>query len=413
MGEHKSGSSPSLRVSSFDDSSSVAIGNFFNGLSIPSDTEFELYQTKSKKHPQYLIHGENERLLYDGQTDPEDNSNYCVAIYDPDSASVELYKAPLIVSQVSSKLKRKSSGPAVKQAGIHARLQRNALGQAFGTKKAKKAITSNEINKVDASKLEGSALDIVDSIKSTTEQLPSREELETKLDEFRPVPPYNLDATHVEDIYPLEGIISSHEWKYLRVDAILAETDWKKRLELFPFQDSHYIRSHLEKFTLDKNAQKKTIQLLYYLSVLLGTYRNRRLHQKQALMEALQDPPESLINGVLKRFTVVKAGLFGRRKDQSFLVDPQNEDKLLGYILALILHIDSFMIEIPPLSQELSLKSSKLSNLLKVLGCTIKPVTAAEAEVLGVKRSEMKTHKVAVLRVPFKLPEITRRKRRN
>ena len=71
-----------LKVSSVSTDPSVVVGAFFNGLEIPKNTLFDLY-----KHPsedEYLLHGENSTLEYNGLTlDNQDNNDYVVALYDP------------------------------------------------------------------------------------------------------------------------------------------------------------------------------------------------------------------------------------------------------------------------------------------------------------------------------------------
>ena len=59
-------------------------------------------------------------------------------------------------------------------------------------------------------------MDIVDTVKESTRDLPAQED---GVD--RPAPLANVDATNVEDIYPLENIIPEKDWQYLRVSSIL------------------------------------------------------------------------------------------------------------------------------------------------------------------------------------------------
>ncbi|GMG41402.1 unnamed protein product [Ambrosiozyma monospora] len=107
---------------------------------------------------------------------------------------------------------------------------------------------------------------------------------------------------------------------------------------------------------------------------------------------------------MLSKFTV----LSGNKK--SFTMDPINEDKLLSFMLALILKLDDYRVEIQPLAQELSLKTSKLSGVFKSLGCVIKNISAAEAKSLGLSKSAAASYKIASLTVPFKVPEVARRR---
>ncbi|CUM68242.1 uncharacterized protein PRCAT00005963001 [Priceomyces carsonii] len=398
-----------LRIASYDESPSLVVGSFFNGISIPPESDFNLY--KHKKSNDYILHGENNSLDYNGETDNKDDSEYFVAIYDPVHKSVDLQKAPFVRGHILSKSKRSYKGPAVKQAGIKNYLQRNALGEAFGTKKARAAITNIERNRIDSEKLQDAELDIVENVKESTQDIPTGAEMQQVVSNDRPTPAANVDATNVEDIYPLQNIIPEKEWSLLRVNPILNEDDEKKRLELLPYNKSIYISKRIPKLVDRKDTEK--LKVAYYTSLLFGVYENRRVKDKQTLMDRLQNKPsEVLIDGILERFAVQRATQFGKSKDRSFVIDPQHEDKLLCYLVALTLHIDDFAVELPPLAHELNIKPTKLVSICKTLGATVKSATAAQAEAFGIPKITASTYKVATLKVPFKLPELTRKTRR-
>lgn len=395
-----------IRISSYNEEPAAIVGSLFNGLVIPESTEFDVY--KHKKHEKYVIHGENETLEYNGATEEDDNNNdYIVGLYDPLNKSVDLYRAPYVNARVLAKSSRKYSGPSIKSDGIKFKNQRDALGQAFGTKKAKSAISSAERNKIDADKLADIELDIIDDISKNTETLPSRQKMAEEVVHDRPTPYANVEATNVEDIYSVTSIIPKKEWTYLRIQPLLDATDDKSRLELLPYGKSSFIAKILPSLVKQNNEEK--LQLAIYASLLFGVYANRRVKDKETLMTRLENKPsEMLIDGVLQRFTISKASQFGKSKDRSFMIDPHHEDKLLCYLLAIILHLSNFMVELQPLAHELTMKSGRLQNLFKALGCTVKGATAGQAEAFGIAKAMASTYKVATLKVPFKLPEMTR-----
>ncbi|CAR23909.1 DNA-directed RNA polymerase I subunit RPA49 [Lachancea thermotolerans CBS 6340] len=397
-----------INVERFESEPSIAVGSFFKGVRVPKRTKFELYRNK-KSADKYMIHGENDRIEYSGSTDDDSSasSQYVVGIYDPSKRSVQLYKAPVIATKVASKSKKDLSGPEIKQNNLRASALRNALGEAFGTKKAKKAIADIERNRIDSDKLVEAAVDIVDSVKTASKDLPTRQELQQVSSQDRTTPQANVDATDVEQIYPIHNIIPKKEWQFIRVGPVLKETDDQKRLELFPFTKSQYVSKKLP--TLTQAAQMTKLQLLYYVSLLLGVYENRRVSDKAKLLEHLNAPPEVLVDGILDRFTIVRPGQYGRSKERGFFIDPQREDKLLCYILAIILHLDNFIVEISPLAQELGLKPSKIVNLFKNLGAIVKGATVSQAEAFGIPKSAASTYKIATMKVPFKIPEMSRR----
>ncbi|CCH58366.1 hypothetical protein TBLA_0A05730 [Henningerozyma blattae CBS 6284] len=408
MSESKKRSFNEVEIEKVQDQPSVAIASFFKDFRAPTETTFNLY--KNKKNNEYLLHGENERLEYDGTTDSNSigSNQYLVGVFNSEKNKIELYKAPVIISKVSSKSKKHLAGPKIKsQSNERVSTLRNALGQAFGTKKAKKAISDLERNRIDADKLADSAVDIVGTVKAASKDLPTRAELEESGSAYRPTPLANLDATDVEQIYPIHNIIPKREWNFIRAGPILKEQDPEKKLELLPYTDSKYLAKKLSIF--QEPSQLPKLQLLYYLSLLMGINANKRINNKTKLLEKLNSPPEVLVDGILDRFTISRSSLTGRKKDQSYFIDPQNEDKLLCYILVIILHLDNFLVEVSPLAQELNLKPSKLATLFRTIGAIVKGCTVTQAEVFGIPKSSAASYKVATLKVPFKLPELTKR----
>lgn len=399
-----------VSVEDYQENPSVVVSSFFKGLHVPEDTKFDLYRRKASKE-QFILHGENDRLEYEGRTDlgSMDSKQYAVAVYNPDKKSVQLYKAPVLDAKVVPKSTKSLAGPAIKSSDVQASVMRTSLGETFGTKKAKRAIADLERNRIDSDKLADSAVDIVDSVKTASKDLPTRTDLEKSVTMDRPTPAANVEATDVEQIYPVENIIPKREWSFLPVGSLLKEADPEKRLEMLPYSKSQYLTKKLP--TLTQETQTTKLQMLYYLSLLLGVYENRRVSSKDRLLEKINTPPDTLLDGVLDRFTVPRSGQVGKSKNRSFFIDPQNEDKLLCYILILTLHLNNFIVEISPLAQELGLKPSRIVNLFRVIGAIVKGATVAQAEAFGIPKSSASTYKIATLKVPFKIPQMTRRGR--
>lgn len=403
----KSSKTTEIRVASCSEEPSVVVGSFFNGMLVPEKSNFDLFQHKHKQDS-YFLHGENSTLEYNGYTGEDENNDYIVALYDPAHKSVELYKAPMVYGKVTSLDSRVHKGPKVKSRGLQNFAQRNALGEAFGTKKAKAAIVDRERNRIDSDKLQDMELDIVDNVKELTLELPTRQQLQDATSVNRPVPPVNENATNVEDVYALHSIIPKKEWANIRINSIFDEESEEQRMEMLPYTKSAFVAKNLAKFVPLHNESK--VQMLYYASLLFGVFANRRVRNKNALMERLGNKPsELLVDGLLGRFAVSRTSDMGKSKDRSFIIDPFHEDKLLCYLIALLFHIEGFTLEILPLANELNMKPTRLIGLLRVMGAIIKPIGVGMAEAIGLSKREAATYKVAVLKVPFKLPEMVSR----
>ncbi|CAN3365680.1 DNA-directed RNA polymerase I subunit Rpa49p [Diutina catenulata] len=393
-----------IAVSAYHPEPQAVVGSFFNGLQVPSSVSFDVY---ANKRAEYLLHGETDKLDYNGTSEDQEDNDYFLAVYDPKQKSAEVFAVPVVDAKVTARSKRRYQGPSVRSEGQRIMTQRNALGDAFGTKKAKQAIANMERNRVDAEKLQDIESNIVDNVREATLTLPTREKMAQAVVEDRPTPRADVDATNVVDIYPVSAIIPTRELQAIRVRPIMEEVDTQKQLEMMPFAKSTYLTKHVPQAA--SQGSSKRMQLLYYVSFLMGVYANRRVRNKAQLMERLNNPAEVLVDGALVRFTVSKAGTFGTSKDRSFLIDPHHEDKLLCYMLALILHIDNFVVELPPLAHELQMKPTRLVGLFKALGATIKSASVGQAEAFGISKSQAASYKVASLKVPFKLPEMVRR----
>lgn len=404
----KEGKTTQLEVVSCSTKPELVVGSFFNGLQIPESTEFDLYKHKSQSE-KYALHGENDTLEYNGETRSNENNDYVVAFYDKKSRSVQLFRAPMIPATVTSKEHRVHKGPKIKLRGLHNSEKRIALGKEFGTKKVKASISNYDRNRIDSNRLEDMEADIVDNVNDATVVMPSREEMEGSALANKVTPPVDALATNVEDLYTIASIVPEDEWNTIRVHSIMEETDTEKRLEMLPYGKSTFVAKKLSQYISAANTKK--VQMLFYASLLFGVYSQRRVSNKLKLMERLDNKPsEVLIDGVLDRFTVSKTTGFGKSKHKSYVIDPFHEDKLLCYLLALIFHIEDFIVEINPLANELNMKPSRLINLFRAMGATTKPTGAGMAESLGLSKKDAMAYKVAVLKVPFKQPEIMRRR---
>lgn len=408
IGARSSRSHPMLKttdiaVSKYHDEPLVAVASFFNGITVPPLIPFTGYVNKRQRH---VLHGEGQTLDYNGSDDAAGDNDYYVAVYDAKLKLMEVFPAPVVEALVTARLKRRFDGPDVKLSGQRFATQRNALGEAFGTKKAKLAIANLERNRIDADKLLGMELDIVDTVREGTGLLPSKDHMEKLVVEARPTPPCNPDATLVSEVYPVLGILLKAELAAIRVQPIMDELDHEAQLAMMPHLKLAYLAKHLPAAVALGNTRK--VQLLYYISLLLGVYASRRVRDKQMLLTRLHEPAAVLLDGVLERFTVPRTLTFGKLKDRLFTIDPHHEDKLLCYMLALMMHVDSFLVELPPLANELQMKPLRLVSLFKALGATIKSATVGQAEAFGVPKSQAANHKVATLKVPFKLPQMTR-----
>ncbi|KAL6929169.1 hypothetical protein ACO0SA_002509 [Hanseniaspora valbyensis] len=391
----------------------------FKGNDIPKSSTFKLYTKRNNKeylkdedYGNLLLQGENDRLEYIANTNSNDPFDYYLGVIDEDEKDIKVFKTSFLKdSKIISKSKKNLKGPTIRNEDKNIRMstKRNALGEAFGTTKAKKAIADIERNRVDSEKLLENSQDIIDNVASKVSNLPTRDQMEQDIE--RPTPACNPDASDVMDIYPIENIVNKKLLSNIRLNDIISLSD-EEILQIFPYSKSGFIQDKVAQF--NENTPMIKWQLLYFTSLLFAIFKNKNLHSKEKLVEKFDDnnkPSDVLVDHILKTFTVYKvSSSFGRSKDQSFTIDPKNEDKIICHIVCAMLQLNGFFLEITPLAKELNLKPSKIAELLKIVGCQIKNVTQAQADALSLDKSVNKNnYKIASLKVPFRVPVITRR----
>ncbi|VVT55837.1 uncharacterized protein SAPINGB_P004763 [Magnusiomyces paraingens] len=409
----------------------LAIGAF-GSVTLPESLHLDVYREKKPdgSNERILLHGETAAMDYEGVTSvvqsgkkssssrkeagadtSSSTSQYFVAVYDPSTKSAELYRAPYFDVNPVVRVKRVYKGPKVKSASAETTNteMRTTLGHAFGTRKAQKLLRSRELNQIDSSVLSDIREDIVDSVKSSTDTLPTQEQVKETNEKERLIPPCFENATTPSEVYPIESIIPPKEWQQLHVDDILAATEQDARTALLPFQ-TEYAASRLarhQELDATDSGDVNFVKTVYYLSFLLGVYKNRRAKKKVALAEKLQFPPDALVGGALARFS---SSYNAKSRDGRFVMDGGSELKLIAYIAALALRIDGYMLEVLPLANELNVKPSKLQEILTAMGCGIKVATSAQAEALKLSKGVAANYKMATLTVPFKLPDGIKRR---
>lgn len=374
------------------------------GVDAPS-TSWDLYNSKSGNET-LLRSTKRSRPYYEGHASAQ---KYVLALRDPRGSNLKLVEVPVV--DVVAYTQSSEDIDAIRHANVKNSEQRTALGEAFGTKKAKRALTSAVENRVEADMLEGIDDALVDTVKDHTANLPSAEQRKEVANTERPIPACNTEAETPEGAYPLESVVEKRELDSLSdEDVKAAKAD--ARSQLLPWPTSPWINSRID-FVINENKNVGTrLRILIYISFLRALYAARRVTSRQALLGRLSaSVPDVVVDSALHRFTISKAGNFGRTLDRSFAIDPFHQDKLLCYMLVLMLHIDNWQLDVTPLYHELGLKPGRLVDLLRTLGCSLRSPTAAEASARELTKAQTHSYRIAVLNTPVQLPESLRRRR--
>ena len=192
---------------------------------------------------------------------------------------------------------------------------RTVLGEAFGTKKSQKAIralTENAISpQMSSHNLPGTnvldplASAVIDSMSQTSGAVPTREELQAKIDEAKPRPKPNLAAETPAEVYKIEDLVGANALQALKVrewqSAVEADRDVQTT--------SKYVSRRLVKVVSSKDIMR--LKALRYVLLLLDWYSclkpgmkgSKKLPQREDIIKAVGgDTTGGMLEGLRKRF---------------------------------------------------------------------------------------------------------------
>lgn len=371
------------------------------GLVIPEDVRFHAYAKEagaSKKRKQsaqgppkdILLHSNSHHTL--DYTAKEDRSkgtesllNHFVAVFDPASGELKVIEARKMVVRG---LVRSQKAEDEQFAGLAERevrildhqcvgshmltsLQnrteaRDALGHAFGTKKARKAIASKTENAIDqgrssdSKKLGAADLALMDSIKDSTANMATRDELQAAVDLARPVPKGNYEANDVEDVYNPKEIIGK---EVLNAVPIL---DWQEKtrnnepIELV----SRFVANRVTRVAANDGATLRLKILRYYLWLIIfynsarpGKERGtKQIGKREQLRDQMSPAPEVVIENIRRKFS------------DGGVMRKLHMDLLCTHCCVFASILDSFDVDTYDVKEDLKLEQKQINQYFMEIG---------------------------------------------
>lgn len=281
---------------------------------------------------------------------------------------------------------------------------RNDLGQTFGTKKARKAITSiteNAISPVKAirnsasdspAKMDSATTAMLESMADATAGIATRDELQSAIDNAKPRPKANLSAGEVDQVYTIETLIG------LDVMKSVPAKDWqdtlKAKREIVSI--SKFVAHRVQNFAFD--VQKlKTLRFLECLLMFYNATKPRRstrqVPRKDDLRTAMGGIPETVTENIRRKFSSGNE----MSKFQS--------DLLITHICALALLVDNYDVDMYDLREDLKLEVKDISAYFQELGAKVSSIGVAEGKKLGLDKAGMAQRRVAKLKLPLEFPK--------
>ncbi|WWC85332.1 uncharacterized protein L201_000195 [Kwoniella dendrophila CBS 6074] len=356
----------------------------------------------TKQHT--IIAGETEDVEY-FSTNRDHNLNtegsdcqYLPAIYDPSTSTIHINPStPLyLLTHGVKRLRASVNLPdrSAEAAKAHWKVQRNDLGETFGTRKAKSQIKAEERNKVDVDAMQGVKGHLMGSIPELL-----LKEGPVEASELIPVP--NLTTSDPTEVYPRDSLISPAEWSSIDITSMVKAQEEKDRK--LPMNRG-WLHSRI-RYILnieDKNVRKSQLRYVYYLSTLLLLLKKAPILGKTSSAEIpklFPDIPRQLLDGVIIRFSEIQG--------KKHIITEKMKTKLLAWICVLYLTLsNSFSIETNIPAKDLGLSETKIQTMFKSLGCSVNVPTPEEREKQGITLAEAK--RKAVLKAPVTFPQVKR-----
>ncbi|KAH8673979.1 RNA polymerase I associated factor, A49-like protein [Xylariales sp. PMI_506] len=386
------------------------------GLCLPESVQFQAYTKPESSAPKrskksadsnssLVLHSASHRTLdytakEDGPSGRESHLKHYIGVFDPKSGQLSVMEAKKMAVRGVVRAQKAPEETVAGRAGKTMMELRNNLGEAFGTKKARKAISAITENAIapenavtDASgtprKLNASAQAMMESIQTATESMATREELQAAVDQAKPVPPGNFEASEIQEVYKPEQLIGAE------ILASIPIKDWqdaaKKRASLtMPYQ---FISLHMYTIANGPNPVQR-LRMLRYLNYLIifikiarpGRERGvLRLPQRSQLNEKMENAPAPVIESIRRKFSA-------NGEIRKF-----HKDLLMTYCCVLAAILTNYEFDTSPLRYDLSLDEKQFAQYFREIGGKLSnPVGKAK----GTKTQ------VAKLGLPLEFPQV-------
>jgi len=307
--------------------------------------------------------------------------NHYAAIYDPNTGKLQVVEAKkMIVRGTLRSARDVETSQGDREAGKTMMDRRADLGQAFGTKKAKKALDAVTMNAISPQKKIGdnspTKVDAADramlrTVGEVTATMATRDELQAVVDDAKPVPVANLDAEDIQDVYDPESIIGHDILKLVPIREWQEKAQHKEGIQV----PSRFVAARVNALATNEDAVTR-LRVLRYLSFVLLLYLSTRpgrqkgarlLPSREKLREVLQPAPEAVVENIRRKFS-------DGGEMRKFHID-----LLCTHCCVFACIVDNFEVDTQNLRDDLRLDQKMMNQYFYEIGGRVKPVTNKEA----------------------------------
>ena len=302
-------------------------------------------------------------------------------------------------SKVSSTLSRPAISVLTRQQNM--REQRNDLGRAFGTKKAKKALASITENAISrggnqSGKTDAATQAMLAAMAKDTELMATRAELAAEADANKPRPKANLDATDITDVYTVGNLIGVEILKAVPVLEWQNAIKAKKEIVV----SSQYVASHIIKVA----ASSEKLKILRYLLLLIEMHKgskskgardkNKMLPKREEMKMIAGGMPEPVIENARRQFST------------DGMMNKHQNDLLTTHICAIACLIDNYGVDLYDLQMDLGLEVKAMSQYFQEIGAKVGALPEQYKKDLGLSKAVAAQRRFAKLKLPLEFPKI-------
>ncbi|KAK2605994.1 DNA-directed RNA polymerase I subunit rpa49 [Conoideocrella luteorostrata] len=362
------------------------------GIEFPQNIAFHPYQPRDGSRPkpgkskkarsqEMLLHSTSHQTLdYTAREEHHGGStplvNNFLGIYDPKTGKLEVLEAKKMVMRVVARAQRapaSSMGDNETKKGMMER--RTDLGEAFGTKKAKRAIRDNVLNAIAPQKKPGDTPAEIDdagkavlhSVGQITTTMATRDELQAAVDEAKPVPKANLDAQDIQDVYDPKVIIGDEILNLVPIREWQEKVQHKEGIQTI----SRFVAARVNAIAVNNNDVTRLRVLRYFnfvLSFYLGTKPGkqrgtRQIPPRDKLRELLSPAPDAVVENIRRKFS--DAGV----------VRKFHIDLLIAHCCVFACIVDSFEVDTQNLRDDLRVDQATINNYFHEIGGRVKSVS--------------------------------------
>lgn len=353
---------------------------------------------------------------------------YAVALVPADGSPVRVWDAQVLVSErkvvgsdainVADTVRLGANvGDSAASLQMNYREAQNLLGESFGTRKRKQAIASAEKNKI---RVDGMDQNKTTSIITTNMSVPVAVESANSDASTALLPPFNKETKDAAEIYLVKDLIPREAFKSLPVADIPSLSD-AELMTRFGLSEGwcHRIRSVLAKKSTS-GTQDLGLRLCLFAAYLAAFRELREAaingpNGSVAAVQAALGCPAEVAADFLARFAdalPVPEHVSSITARQRHKMAPTLRDKATLYVLALLLHLDNFRVNLTATAGLLNLTPIKLTGFFRALGCTIDKPARGDASGKVQIGERMLTVKYARLTAPLTFPAPPKRQQK-